>query len=600
MTRLNNLREHLKNNNLDGFCVPRTDAYQNEYLSPDQERLAWLTGFTGSAGMAIILQDTAALFVDGRYITQAAAEVSPDYTVHLIPDAPAAAWLNAHAKGKTIGFDPWLHTEKHIAAYQRACPDVTFLAVAQNPIDALWHDRPLPPTPPAWIHSDDYAGQSWLEKIAQLRQTLRAQNADALLLTDAASVCWLLNLRGGDIPHTPLLLAYLWISATEMILFTHPDKIPDSVHRERPKMIVMPTETILDTVLRGRPSFTPSPNGDISETILHGRPRSTIPTTQGFSEALALRPALTLYDDGECPLALSQALIHKKAFPNPCQGPKAIKNAVEQNGMRAAHRRDGAAVTRALTWLNTAPHPITERDIENQFLAQRQKEALFHDLSFPTIAGAGPNGAIIHYRATDQSCRTLNPDGELVLIDSGAQYHDGTTDITRTVWVGPSPAPAEIRRLYTLVLIGHIRVATARFPVGTTGAQLDSLARDALWRAGLDYRHGTGHGVGAFLSVHEGPCGIGSRYHTPPLQAGMIVSNEPGYYRPGAFGIRLENLLLVRDDLPPPQGAEIPLLGFETLTRVPFALTLIDRDLLGEEGWGWVMKNNELCHIVDT
>jgi Xaa-Pro aminopeptidase len=340
-----------------------------------------------------------------------------------------------------------------------------------------------------------------------------------------------------------------------MILFTHPEKIPDSVHRERPDVMVMPTEEI--------------------------------------TEALAGRPAITLYDDTECPLALSQALIHKKAFPNPCQGPKAIKNTVEQNGMRAAHRRDGAAVTRALMWLNTAPHPITERDIENQFLAQRQKEALFHDLSFPTIAGAGPNGAIIHYRATDQSCRTLNPDGELVLIDSGAQYHDGTTDITRTVWVGPSPAPAEIRRLYTLVLIGHIRVATARFPVGTTGAQLDSLARDALWRAGLDYRHGTGHGVGAFLSVHEGPCGIGSRYHTTPLQAGMIVSNEPGYYRPGAFGIRLENLLLVRDDLPPPQGAEIPLLGFETLTHVPFALTLIDRDLLGEEGWGWVMKNNE-------
>jgi Xaa-Pro aminopeptidase len=550
MTRLNNLREHLKNNNLDGFCVPRTDAYQNEYLSPDQERLAWLTGFTGSAGMAIILQDTAALFVDGRYITQAAAEVSPDYTVHLIPDAPAAAWLNVHAKGKTIGFDPWLHTEKHIATYQRACPDVTFLAVAQNPVDVLWHDRPLPPTPPAWIHPDVYAGQSWMDKVAQLRQTLRAQNADALLLTDAASVCWLLNLRGGDIPHTPLLLAYLWISATEMIVFTHPEKIPDSVHRERPNMMVMPTEEI--------------------------------------TEALAAPPALTLYDDTECPLALSQALIHKKAFPNPCQWPKAMKNSTEQNGMRAAHRRDGAAVTRALTWLKTAPHPITERDIENQFLAQRQKEALFHDLSFPTIAGAGPNGAIIHYRATDQSCRTLNPDGELVLIDSGAQYHDGTTDITRTVWVGPSPAPAEIRRLYTLVLIGHIRVATARFPVGTTGAQLDSLARDALWRAGLDYRHGTGHGVGAFLSVHEGPCGIGSRYHTTPLQAGMIVSNEPGYYRPGAFGIRLENLLLVRDDLPPPQGAEIPLLGFETLTRVPFALTLIDRDLLGEEGWGWV------------
>jgi Xaa-Pro aminopeptidase len=500
--------------------------------------------------MAIILQDTAALFVDGRYITQAAAEVSPDYTVHLIPDAPAAAWLNVHAKGKTIGFDPWLHTEKHIATYQRACPDVTFLAVAQNPVDVLWHDRPLPPTPPAWIHPDVYAGQSWMDKVAQLRQTLRAQNADALLLTDAASVCWLLNLRGGDIPHTPLLLAYLWISATEMIVFTHPEKIPDSVHRERPNMMVMPTEEI--------------------------------------TEALAAPPALTLYDDTECPLALSQALIHKKAFPNPCQWPKAMKNSTEQNGMRAAHRRDGAAVTRALTWLKTAPHPITERDIENQFLAQRQKEALFHDLSFPTIAGAGPNGAIIHYRATDQSCRTLNPDGELVLIDSGAQYHDGTTDITRTVWVGPSPAPAEIRRLYTLVLIGHIRVATARFPVGTTGAQLDSLARDALWRAGLDYRHGTGHGVGAFLSVHEGPCGIGSRYHTTPLQAGMIVSNEPGYYRPGAFGIRLENLLLVRDDLPPPQGAEIPLLGFETLTRVPFALTLIDRDLLGEEGWGWV------------
>ena len=562
MTRLNNLRELFKKQSLDGFFVPRTDAYQNEYLSPDQERLAWLTGFTGSAGMAIILQDTAALFVDGRYITQAAAEVSPDYTVHLIPDAPAAAWLNAHAKGKTIGFDPWLHTEKQIAAYQRACPDVTFLAVAQNPIDDLWHDRPLPPAPPAWIHPDDYAGQSWLEKIAQLRQTLKAQNADALLLTDAASVCWLLNLRGGDIPHTPLLLAYLWISATEMILFTHPDKIPDSVHRERPHLTVMPTEAMI--------------------------------------EALPPRPALTLYDDGECPLALSSVLTHKKAFPNPCQWPKAIKNPTEQNGMRAAHQRDGAAVTRALAWLKTAPHPITERDIENQFLAQRQKEALFHDLSFPTIAGAGPNGAIIHYRAADQSCRTINPDGELVLIDSGAQYHDGTTDITRTVWVGFGPPPQEIKRLYTLVLIGHIRVATARFPVGTTGAQLDSLARDALWRAGLDYRHGTGHGVGAFLSVHEGPCGIGSRYHTTPLQAGMIVSNEPGYYRPGAFGIRLENLLLVRDDLPPPEGAEIPLLGFETLTRAPFALTLIDRDLLGEEGWGWVMKNNELCHAVDT
>jgi Xaa-Pro aminopeptidase len=550
MTRLNNLRSLLKTNALDGFCVPRTDAYQNEYLSPDQERLAWLTGFTGSAGMAVVLQDTAALFVDGRYITQAADEVSADYTIHLIPDSPTTAWLNIHAKGKTIGFDPWLHTEKTITAWQRACPNVTFLAVPQNPIDDLWHDRPQHPTPPAWVHPEDYAGQSWLSKITHLRQILKAQNADALLITDPASLCWLLNLRGGDIPHSPLLLGYLWIRDTDMILFTHPDKIPDLVHRERPGLIVMPTEAMI--------------------------------------EALPPCPALTLYDDGECPLALSSILTHKKAFPNPCQHPKAIKNPTEQNGMRAAHQRDGAAVTRALAWLKTAPHPITERDIENQFLAQRQKEALFHDLSFPTIAGSGPHGAIIHYRATDQSCRTINPEGDLVLIDSGGQYHDGTTDITRTVWVGSNPPPQEIKRLYTLVLLGHIRVATARFPHGTTGAQLDSLARDALWRAGLDYRHGTGHGVGAFLSVHEGPCGIGSRYHTTPLQAGMVLSNEPGYYRPRAFGIRLENLLLVRDDLPPPEGAEIPLLGFETLTRAPFALPLIDRDLLGEEGWGWV------------
>ncbi|MFM7622779.1 MAG: M24 family metallopeptidase, partial [Alphaproteobacteria bacterium] len=530
---------------------------QNEYIAPDQERLAWLTGFTGSAGTAIVLQNTAALFVDGRYVTQAADEVTPDYTVHLIPDEPATAWVNARAKGKTLGFDPWLHTDKQIAAWQKACPHVTFVPLTPNPIDALWQDRPQPPTPPAWIHPEAYAGQSWLHKITHLRQTLRDHNAEALLLTDPASLCWLLNLRGGDIPHTPLLLGYLWISQTEMILFTHPQKIPSAVHHERPALTVMPTASMMD-ILRAR-------------------------------------PALTLYDDGECPVALSWALTHKKAIPNPCQQAKAIKNPTEQNGMRAAHQRDGAAVTRALAWLKTAPHPITERDIEQQFLIQRQKEALFHDLSFPTIAGSGPHGAIIHYRATDQSCRTLNPAGDLVLIDSGAQYHDGTTDITRTLWIGTTPPPQEIKRLYTLVLMGHIRVATARFPHGTTGAQLDSLARDALWRAGLDYRHGTGHGVGAFLSVHEGPCGIGSRYHTTPLQAGMIVSNEPGYYRPGAFGIRLENLLLVRDDLPPPDGAEIPLLGFETLTRVPFELTLIDRDLLGEEGWGWVMKNNEHC-----
>jgi Xaa-Pro aminopeptidase len=550
MARLSDLRNLLKQQNLDGFFVPRTDAYQNEYLSPDQERLAWLTGFTGSAGTAIILEDTAALFVDGRYITQAAGEVSSDYTVHLIPDSPATRWLNTHAAQKTMGFDPWLHTEKQIKTWQTACPLVTFVPVKANPIDTLWQNRPAPPVNPAWIHPDSYAGRPWSDKITQIRKTLQDQGAGCLLITDPASVCWLLNLRGGDIPYTPLLLAYLWVGLSDMILFTEPAKIPDDVLKHRPGLEIRAPSQILET--------------------------------------LKTRAELTLYDDTECPLALSKDLSHKKSFPNPCQLPKAIKNPAEQNGMRAAHQRDGAAVTRALAWLKTAPHPITEIDIENHFLAERRKEDLFHDLSFSTIAGAGPNGAIIHYRASPESCRTLNPGGELVLIDSGAQYHDGTTDITRTVWVGKNPPPDEIKRLYTLVLIGHIRLATARFPVGTTGAQLDSLARDALWRAGLDYRHGTGHGVGAFLSVHEGPCGIGNRYHTTPLQPGMILSNEPGYYRPGAFGIRLENLLLVRDDLPPPEGAEIPLLGFETLTRVPFELTLIDRDLLGEEGWGWV------------
>ena len=563
--RLARLRDALRRLNLTGFIVPHADEHQSEYLPPSAERLAWLTGFDGSAGTAIVLADKAAIFVDGRYTTQAARQVDAAAfePQHLIENPPGK-WLaaNLHA-GDRLGYDPWLMTIAEVRRYAEICraAGAEFVPVTDNPIDALWSDRPEPPLPQVSLHPVAFAGEAAAAKIARLQAGLVEKHVDAAVLTQADSIAWLLNIRGGDVAHNPVALAFALLPATgKPELFIDGRKLSNSVRTE----------------LTG--IAEPRGPGELLTALaeLGKRHAKVLVDPQSASDAIAgaLRAGGATLVEGSDPVVL----------------PRARKNPTEIAGTRRAHIRDGAAMVRFLAWLDREGESgnLDEIAAAARLRAFRAETATrdgseLVDLSFDTISGAGPDGAIIHYRVTPETARKLVP-GDLYLIDSGAQYRDGTTDITRTVPIG-TPTE-EMRDRFTRVLKGHIAVAVARFPVGASGAQLDSLARIALWQAGLDFDHGTGHGVGSFLSVHEGPARI-SKLGSAPLEPGMILSNEPGYYKVGAYGIRIENLLLVRPAERIP-GGERDMLSFETLSLAPIDRRLIEPSLLDAEEIGWL------------
>ncbi len=558
--RLSDLREELGRRGLDGFVVPRADEHQGEYVPRHSQRLAWLTGFSGSAGVAIVLAERAAIFVDGRYTLAVRGQVDTRvFEPHQVPEETPEAWIAANLpKGARLGFDPWLQTVDSHERYARAaeCAGGSFVAVEHNPIDAVWRDRPAPPIAPVLPHPVEFAGETSEARRKRIAESVAARGAEVALLTAPDSIAWLLNVRGGDVPRTPFALGFALLHSDGHVdLYMDRRKIPDRTVAWLGNAVTLapPDElgTALDTM------------GKMAKRVLIET--ATVP----YWAATRLQAAgAALVRDAD-PVAL----------------PKACKNPVELEGVRVAHRRDGAAVSRFLGWLarESKAGKLREIEVSDRLQALRAETGKLRDLSFDTISGAGPNGAVVHYRASPATERTLEP-GSLYLVDSGGQYRDGTTDITRTVAIG-TPS-AEMRDRFTRVLKGHIALATARFPAGTTGSQLDTLARYALWQAGLDYDHGTGHGVGAYLSVHEGPQRISKIASSVALQPGMIVSDEPGYYKAGAYGIRIENLLAVKEARI--EGADRRYLEFETLTLAPIDLNCVEASLLTEAEKNWL------------
>jgi Xaa-Pro aminopeptidase len=554
------LRTELARRGLTGFVVPRSDRHQNEYVPASEERLAWLTGFTGSAGAAIVLMERAVLFVDGRYTLQVREQVDTSlFTIEHLVETPPDRWIETNlTSADRLGYDPWLHTVESAERLAKACAaaGATLVAVEPDLIDAIWRDRPAPPLGAVTLHDLRFAGEGAEEKLARIRAELAKLRADALVVSDPHAVAWAFNIRGADVAHTPLPLAFAVVPQTgRAALFVDGRKLSNDV-RDR-------LEGLADVR---------EPADFVQALAALGQARKTVKLDQATAADALARLVIThggKVARGACPIALM----------------KAVKNQVEISGARAAHIRDGAAVTRFLAWFDreAARGTLTEIDAVAALEGFRRDTGLLKDISFPTISGAGPDGAIVHYRVTSKTNRAIAP-GELFLIDSGGQYQDGTTDITRTVAVGEPTA--EMRERFTRVLKGHIAIARAVFPDGTTGAQLDSFARQFLWVQGLDFDHGTGHGVGSYLSVHEGPARI-SKLGTTALRRGMILSNEPGYYKAGAYGIRIENLVLVVEAAAVP-GAEKPLNAFETLTLAPIDRRLIVANMLTPEETEWL------------
>lgn len=542
------LRE-LKRQQLKGFLVPHSDQHQNEFLPPSEERLAWLTGFTGSAGVAIVTDSGSALFVDGRYILQAPRQVDTDiFEVLQIPKAKPSEWLKGTlVRGNAVGYDPRLHTISEIERLTKTldAAGIRLTPVDENPIDKIWgKDRPAPPRAEIFAQPMELAGKGTGEKLMQVQMDLVDAGHDAVLLTAPESICWLFNYRGGDIKHTPVALAYAIVPAKgRPTLFIDPDKVGEPM-----RIALKP--------------FTEIAKPDELDAAL---------------TALAESGAKVRLDPGSASMRFASVLEagggKHVSGDDPCTLPKAIKTDAEQEGARRAHLRDGVAMARFLAWLDEVAETGRVDEVSAAIKLEdfRRETGQLKDISFDTIAASGPHGAVVHYRPTTDSKRVLDKNS-LFLIDSGGQYVDGTTDVTRTVAVGKPTA--EMKRHYGLVLKSHIAIAAARFPAGTRGQDLDPFARGPLWAAGLDFDHGTGHGVGSYLSVHEGPQRI-SRLGTEELEPGMILSNEPGYYREDAYGIRLENLILVRpaEEI---EGGERKMLSFETLTLVPFDRRLID------------------------
>jgi Xaa-Pro aminopeptidase len=561
--RLKALREQLRADRLDGFVVPLTDEHMSEYVGSYAQRLAWLTGFEGSAGAAVVLPEQAAMFVDGRYTLQVRQQVSPDqWSYQSVPETSTTQWLEEHApEGARIGYDPWLHTRDWVKKAKEALASrgAELVPVDKNPIDEIWKDRPEASKAHLVVQPDEYAGKSAAEKRTEIGDWLARHHADAAVLSALDSIAWAFNIRGADVTHTPVALAYALVRADGTAdLFVAGEKIAPEVRQH------------LGNGVR-----------------LHERSE--------FESALAELQGKTVVVDPERAVAAIFEALDKagaKILPlrDPTILPKALKNPAEIAGQKAAQTRDGAAIVRFLHWIDEeAPKgEVDELKASDHLESLRRENPELRDLSFDSISGAGPNGAIVHYRSSEKTNRKLDK-GTLYLIDSGGQYVDGTTDITRTVPIGePSD---EMRDRFTRVLKGHIAIATAVFPKGTRGSQLDSFARRPLWEAGLDYAHGTGHGVGSFLAVHEGPqrispVGSAQSGGDEPLQAGMIISNEPGYYKTGEYGIRIENLVLVvpREI----EGGEKEMLGFETLTFAPIDRRLVDVQMLEPEELVWL------------
>ncbi len=557
--RLAAVRAELERRRIDGMLVPRSDEHNGEFIAPYAERLSWLTGFDGSAGLAIVLRDAAAVFVDGRYTLQAADQVDAScFRVGHLVKEPVGDWLRDNlSEGMRLGFDPRLHTERSLAPIRQACRNAKAVleAADPNPVDSVWEDQPEPPSAVLAVHDIAFAGEESADKRARIAADLEAGGMSAAVVTAPDSIAWLLNVRGSDVPNTPVPLCYAVLRADAGVdLFVDPRKIDAAVRAH----------------LGG--GVTPRTVGELPKVLgeLGGRKVLADP---GSASAWVFR-------------LLQEAGADVVRGADPCQLPKARKNAVELDGARAAHRRDGTSLTRFLCWFarHAPAGGIDELTAAAKLRSFREGSEHFRGLSFDTISGAGPNGAVVHYRVTGKTNRRIGP-GMLYLVDSGAQYLDGTTDVTRTVAVGPPTA--EVRDRFTRVLKGHIAVAGLRFPEGTTGSQIDVLARRPLWRAGLDYDHGTGHGVGSYLGVHEGPQRISKIADTVALEPGMIVSNEPGYYKAGEYGIRVENLVAVVER-GTPEGGETAMLGFETLTRAPIDRSLVDASLLDADEREWL------------
>ena len=550
--RLIMLRTWMAEQGLNGFLVPRADRHQGEYVASCDERLSWLTGFTGSAGFACVLTDQAGIFVDGRYRLQVLDQVTEEFTPVNWPETQLQDWLKSTAKaGSIIGFDPWLHTVDQIETVSRALNHANIiLRACSNGIDAIWDDRPNPPQIAAWPHPESLSGESSADKALRISTKISELGADASVITLPDSLCWLLNIRGSDVPRTPIIQCFAVITSKGNItLFSDPLKF-------------LKINLNLNVNLLGWDNFIPYLQSLKGKILIDpfSMPHAAIKALE-MGESKAIRST------------------------DPCALPKACKNKVELAGTRTAHLRDGAAMVEFLAWFDKADKTrLTEIDIVKKLEGFRSATNLLHDISFDTISGSGPHGAIIHYRVTHDTNRKLDTDS-LLLVDSGAQYHDGTTDITRTLPLGkPSH---EMRQAFTRVLKGMIAVSQVRFPKGLTGRDLDALARVPLWTAGQDYDHGTGHGIGSFLSVHEGPQRI-SRATDVPLEPGMILSNEPGYYRAGEFGIRTENLIVVQLAPDLPGGDDRAMLEFETITYAPIDLRLVDATMLTQNDKNWL------------
>ncbi|MEX0278361.1 MAG: aminopeptidase P family protein [Ruegeria sp.] len=550
--RLAALRQELAREGLDGFLIPRADAHQGEYVAPRDERLAWLTGFTGSAGFCVALTNIAGVFIDGRYRTQVKAQVAQDYTPVPWPDISLSAWLKTQLpNGGKVGFDPWLHSVGQISAAEKELQGSGIQLVrCPNLIDRIWQDQPDPPANPVKTHPIEFAGESADGKIARLSAALKKAGRMAAVITLPDSIMWLLNIRGSDIAYNPVAHGFAVLHANGTVdLFMAAEKLRDLSQPLGPNVNLLPTETFLDAVekLEGPVQVDPG----------------TVP--QIVADALGER----MVEGGD-----------------PCALPKACKNEAEIEGTAQAHLRDAAAVVELLCWLDAqTPGSVTETQVVTQLEKCRSRDNALQDISFDTIAGTGPHGAIMHYRVTEETDRSLEP-GHLLVLDSGGQYLDGTTDITRTVPIGD--VDEEEKTCFTRVLKGMIAMSMLRWPVGMAGRDIECVARLPLWMAGQDFNHGVGHGVGTYLSVHEGPQRL-SRVSHVPLEPGMILSNEPGYYREGAFGIRLENLVVVENaPLLPGGDDDRAMLCWRTLTYVPIDRRLILVDMLTPEERNWL------------
>ena len=572
--RLAALRAQLKKEQLDGFVVPICDEHMSEYVGDYAQRLGWLTGFGGSAGSAVVLSEEAAIFTDGRYTLQVREQVDGKNWQYVgVPQTSISDWLKDHAPNNArIGYDAWVHTKGWVESATRAlaAKGAELVAVKSNPIDMVWADQPQKSDAKLMVHDNRYAGQSSAEKRAAVAEWLTANNLDSTVISALDSVAWLLNVRGSDVSNTPVALSFVLAHADGTAdLFIAPEKIDDTVraHLGNAVRLREPSEFVPE--LRSMKDKRIAVDPDRAVAAIFG--------------------------------ALQSGGAHIIEVRDPTILPKAVKNPVEQSGHRAAQARDGAALSRFLHWMGETAYKgeLNELSAAARLKSFREDTGMLKDLSFDTISATGPNGAHCHYKVDESTNRAIEPNS-IYLVDSGGQYLDGTTDVTRTMWVGPGTPTAEMKDRFTLVLKGHIALACAVFPEGTRGAQLDTLARASLWQAGLDYAHGTGHGVGSFLAVHEGPQRIakfagGQAGSDEPLQPGMFLSNEPGYYKSGEYGIRIENLVLVEERKI--AGAEGRYFGFETLTFAPIDKTLVDVRLLNDLELRW--WNNYHAKVLD-